>query len=214
MTVRTVKEAWEKANEIFPTDYEKSNERSGCAGYDVYESTLEDCNAWISDLGNRLEVNLENGETVNIWIDCESVENGAEEVTEAMETVVTLESETAKRTLDETTTTKRTAEIAFSANMRLKDLETFEGDARRLIKAARASANRGEAVSVTLCRAKYGRSKAGKLAQVSFEMWTGEGDAITSDGVHLSPSEKYNDDLCHDMWITGDRGEILHEITI
>lgn len=214
MTVRTTKEAWEKADEIFPTDYEKNNERSDRAGYDIYESTLEGCNSWISDLGNRLEVNLENGETVNIWIDCESVENGEEEVAEVRETVVTLESETTKRTLDETTTTKRTAEISFSADMRLKDLATFEGDARRLIKAARASANRGEAVSVTLCRAKYGRSKAGELVQVLFEMWTGEGDAITADGVHLSPIEKYNDDLWRDMWITGDRGEVLHEITI
>ena len=214
MTVRTEREAWEKAAEIFPTDYEKNSERSERAGYDIYESTLEGCNSWISDLGNRLEINLENGETVNIWIDCESVENGAEEVAEAHKTVVTLESETTKITLDETTTTKRTAEISFSADMRLKDLATFEGDARRLVKAARASANRGEAVSVTLCRAKYGRSKAGELVQVSFEMWTGEGDAITLDGVHLSPSEKYNDDLYHDMWITGDRGEILHEITI
>lgn len=214
MTVRTTREAWEKANEIFPTDYEKNNERSERAGYDIYESTLEGCNSWISDLGDRLEINLENGETVNIWIEYESTENGAEEAAEARETVVTLESETTKRTLDETTTTKRTAEIAFSADMRLKDLATFEGDARRLIKAARASANRGEAVSVTLCRAKYGRGKAGELVQVLFEMWTGEGDAITADGVHLSPNEKYNDDLCHDMWITGDRGEILHEITI
>lgn len=214
MTVKTAREAWEKADAIFPTDYEKDNERSDRAGYDIYKSTLEGCNSWISDLGNRLEINLENGETVNIWIDCEIVENGAEEVAEVRETVVTLESETTKITLDETTTTKRTAEIAFSAGMRLKDLATFEGDARRLIKAARASANRGEAVSVTLCRAKYGRGKAGELVQVLFEMWTGEGDAITSDGVHLSPSEKYNDDPCHDMWITGDRGEILHEITI
>ena len=214
MTVRTVKEAWEKANEIFPTDYEKSNERSGRAGYDIYESTLEGCNSWISDLENRLEVNLENGESVNIWIDCESNENGAEATAEAQETVITLESETTRRTIGESTTTKRTAEICFSADMKLKDIATFEGDARRLVKAARASANRGEEVTVTLCRAKYGRDKAGELVQVLFEMWTGEGDAITSDGVHLSPSEKYNDDLCHDMWITGDRGEILYEITI
>ena len=214
MTVRTMKEAWEKADEIFPTDYEKNNERSARAGYDIYESTLDSCNSWISDLGNRLEVNLESGESVNIWIDCESVENGAEEVADARETVVTLESETTKRTLDDTTTTKRTAEISFSADMRLKDLATFESDARMLIKAARASAKRGETVSVTLCRAKYVRNKSGKLFQVLFEMWAGEGDAITSYGVHLNPSEKYNADMCHDMWITGDRGEILYEITL
>ena len=214
MTVKTTREAWEKVNEMFPTDYEKSTERSNRAGYGIYESTLDGCNAWISDLGNRLEVNLDNGETVNIWIDCESNENGAEATAGAQETVITLESETTRRTIGESTTTKRTAEICFSADMKLKDIATFEGDARRLIKAARASANKGETVTVTLCRAKYGRGKEGELVQVLFEMWTGEGDAITLDGVHLNPSEKYNADLCHDMWITGDRGEILHEITV
>ena len=39
------------------------------AGYDIYHSTASGVNAWISDLGDRLEVNLENGETVSIWID-------------------------------------------------------------------------------------------------------------------------------------------------
>ncbi len=38
------------------------------AGYPIYYSTASDVNAWISDLGNRLEVNLPDGKSVNIWI--------------------------------------------------------------------------------------------------------------------------------------------------
>lgn len=68
-TVNSVNEAWNKANEIFPTDYIHDSDCTRRAGYDVYWSTLPGCNAWISDLGDRLEVNLPNGESINIWIE-------------------------------------------------------------------------------------------------------------------------------------------------
>ena len=69
MKVKSKQEAWRKADVIFPTDYMKDDIRSNRAGYDIYYSTAAGVNAWISDLGDRLEVNLENGEAVNIWID-------------------------------------------------------------------------------------------------------------------------------------------------
>lgn len=71
MKVKSRKEAWNKADIIFPTDYAKDEARSSRAGYTVYYSTAKGVAAWISDLGDRLEINLENGETVNIWIDKE-----------------------------------------------------------------------------------------------------------------------------------------------
>lgn len=69
MIVKSRQEAWKIADEIFNTDYEKDDFRSKRAGYDIYFSTVEGVNAWISDLGDRLEVNLENGKTENIFID-------------------------------------------------------------------------------------------------------------------------------------------------
>lgn len=68
MTVNSRKEAWKKADTIFTTDYMKDEVRSKRAGYDVYYSTADGVNAWISDLTDRLEINLESGETINIWI--------------------------------------------------------------------------------------------------------------------------------------------------
>jgi hypothetical protein len=67
MKVTSKGEAWRKANEIFPTDYLKDERVSTAAGYDIYYSTVFS-NAWISDLGNRLELNM-GAETVNIWIE-------------------------------------------------------------------------------------------------------------------------------------------------
>lgn len=71
MTANNRKTAWEKADIIFPTDYAKDERRSERAGYDIYYSTAQGVNAWISDLEDRLEINLENGETVNIFIEDE-----------------------------------------------------------------------------------------------------------------------------------------------
>ena len=72
-------QAWTMADEIFPTDYEKDEGSSSRAGYDIYRMRGDWCPSenyynWISDLGNRLEINLANGETVNIWIEEEKPE--------------------------------------------------------------------------------------------------------------------------------------------
>lgn len=75
MTVVNNKQAaWDEVNKIFPTDYEHDTSRSERAGYPIYYSTANGINAWISDLGNRLEVNLPNGESINIWIEEASTE--------------------------------------------------------------------------------------------------------------------------------------------
>ena len=69
--VASREEAWQKANEIFPTDYKKDETASERAGYPIYRSTATDAGIkdWISDLGARLELNLKNGaKTLNIWI--------------------------------------------------------------------------------------------------------------------------------------------------
>lgn len=86
MVVRTVEKAWEQVNKIFPYDYEKDEKSSANAGYPIYSSTSADHpNNWISDLGNRLEVNFENGKSENVWID-------PEEQGEDVEVTVTAES--------------------------------------------------------------------------------------------------------------------------
>lgn len=219
MKVNTINEAWNAANEIFPTDYIKNDRASAAGGYDIYESTLEGCRAWISDLGNRLEINLDNGKTINIWIEPETPTEPEKTPTEPTrtarntETTITLESVITHTAVGEETTTRREARLNLSSETVLKDVATFESDARRLVKNARAAKNRGDVVTVILTKARYTFPNGGGLKQETFEMWEAYGDAITCDGVHLNPSEKYNADPGHDMWITGSRGEILYEIT-
>lgn len=68
MIVKTKKEAWQKADELFPTDYVKDDAASERAGYPIYVSTLGGSDDRICDLNSRLEVTIGNGHT-NIWID-------------------------------------------------------------------------------------------------------------------------------------------------
>lgn len=76
MTVSNREEAWREANRLFPTDYEQDARSSQNAGYPIYESTSSTNRSWISDLGNRLELNIwgDNGvESINIWIEDEPI---------------------------------------------------------------------------------------------------------------------------------------------
>lgn len=69
MTVESREKAFEEANKIVRYDYIHNSEMSKRAGYDIYFTTHPGTNEWISDLGNRLEVNRYDGKTFNIWID-------------------------------------------------------------------------------------------------------------------------------------------------
>lgn len=63
------KEAWKIVDVIFPTDYEEDGKSSKNAGYPIYRSTDKNIDAWISDRGRYLEVNLPKEKTININIE-------------------------------------------------------------------------------------------------------------------------------------------------
>lgn len=69
MKVTTIKEAWELANRLFPTECKYDEQGSKNTGYPIYMSTKEGSNAHISDLGVRLELNYDDRPSENIWIE-------------------------------------------------------------------------------------------------------------------------------------------------
>lgn len=91
MTVYTTSDAWREADKIFPTDYTKDERVSIVCGYPVYFSTAHGVNAWISDLGERLEVNMPDATTVNIWIAPATESQIADALSAANDTLYTLE---------------------------------------------------------------------------------------------------------------------------
>ncbi len=70
IVVKDREEAFKVAGEMFPMDYDLDKVASTNAGYDVYRHSVIEQDAWISDLGSRLEVNV-NGKTTNIWVEGE-----------------------------------------------------------------------------------------------------------------------------------------------
>lgn len=81
MRVNTIQDAWNEANKLFPTDYEKDEESSQRAGYPIYCSTCEGMYYnYICDLGDRLEVNLSDGTSTNIWIAANAPEEQGNDV--------------------------------------------------------------------------------------------------------------------------------------
>ena len=69
MKAESIQKAWEMANQIFPTDYEKDEESSLKAGYPIYRSTADGRhNDYICDLNDRLELNLADGNrTIDVY---------------------------------------------------------------------------------------------------------------------------------------------------
>ncbi len=82
MTVKNINEAWAKVNEVFPTDYSEDIAASERAGYKIYRSSINHYD-YICDLGDRLEVNLCDGTTVNIWVEAEEVKTVEKAETES-----------------------------------------------------------------------------------------------------------------------------------
>jgi hypothetical protein len=66
MKAKTKDEAFLVANSIMVGDYEYDTILSKRCGYPIYKGIYR--NEWISDLGVRLEVNTEDGKSINIWI--------------------------------------------------------------------------------------------------------------------------------------------------
>lgn len=67
MEVTTKAAAWRAVNDIFPGPYGLDAARTNGAGYDIF-SADPDPRVYVCDLGDRLEVNLADGRSVNVWI--------------------------------------------------------------------------------------------------------------------------------------------------
>ena len=66
-------QAWSMAEQFLSHDIDYDVCRSKNAGYPIYYSTFEGCMEWVSVLGDRLEINQADGNTVNIWIEEDSL---------------------------------------------------------------------------------------------------------------------------------------------
>jgi hypothetical protein len=84
MIVNNREKAWEEADKLFTTDYEKDYQASERAGYDVYRHNELNYYNRICDLGCRLEVIVDDV-TTSIWIEEDKVNESVEAMHAAKE---------------------------------------------------------------------------------------------------------------------------------
>ena len=69
MKVKNIQQAWIEVHKLIDEDnLMKDYEATERAGYDIYRDYKEHYN-YVCCLGDRLEVNLANGKSINIWIE-------------------------------------------------------------------------------------------------------------------------------------------------
>jgi hypothetical protein len=127
MTARNIKDAWKMVDEIFPTDYQKDETASERAGYPIYRSTAEGVDAWISDLGRTLEINLDNGKTIRVNIEDEEV------ISETTGQVIK-DRENANWSGIYSELVKEAGKCRFFASDIIIDIESMERDIQNLVK--------------------------------------------------------------------------------
>lgn len=87
MKVKNIQQAWYEASKFIP-DYFKDYDASKNAGYPIYRN-IDNPYDYICNLGDRFEVNLGSGKTVNIWIE---QPNTIEEYAECEASTITIRS--------------------------------------------------------------------------------------------------------------------------
>ena len=206
MKARNTAEAWNMANEIFRTDYTKDDRASQNAGYPVYWSTLEGNNAWISDLGNRLEVN-QDGRSINIWIEEDQEEQQQEEQkTTTKDFSVYFQTETRKGS--QVITVKMETRISLGAETTFGQMAAFFQEVKKIHSAAMKAVKRGDWFEMDICEAVYDRFqsrdpyKVGRLETVSFDCWKAAPTWEQSeDGIYFRPDTRYTSET-RDMYLS------------
>lgn len=118
-TVSSVKEAWELANYMVNGKLERCSLKTERAGYPIYEIVnpsgdyLED---YVCDLGDRLEVNFNNGSTKNIWI-CDHKEGWSKEDYSAIRQCVNHELARLSKEFSETADSETLKHLISVANL-------------------------------------------------------------------------------------------------
>ena len=161
MKARNQKEAWKAADQIFRTDYIKDEAASDRAGYPIYKSTQEGNTNWISDLGDRLEVN-QDGKTVNIWIE--------EDDEVRTESTVFIDFETETRKGDETTKRKIYGSVTFGKDTTLSAVIDFQKTAEKAVRAAVAAIAAGQVFTLRIDRSEY-KWTGDRIETKNFDSW-------------------------------------------
>jgi hypothetical protein len=206
MTVNTKAEAWAIAHQIIK-NAEKDTEASERTGYPIHKGE----GGYICDLEARLEVNTDDGGSINIWIGDDWIGDDttthtatttADRQRGTIRTYVDIVAETTHTTANRKTITTATAYLTIDGNTTFDDLKAFEKQAKNAIREAKTNAKNGDFVRVTASVFKA-KIDAWRYIVIDSNEWTGEGDQITAKGVHLEADPILNRTATNSLYLTG-----------
>lgn len=208
MKVSSRQEAWREADRIFNTDYMKDDAASANAGYPVYWSTADGVNAWISDLGDRLEVN-QDGRSVNIWIEESSEEQPADAETVKTEKTIHMYFETTTMKRGTEVTVKMSPSITFGVDTSFRDILGFMEDAKRLHRAAMKAIEEGNAFYWSITESKY-KWTGDRLETTASDSWiAADVSRQDTEGVYFNPDTRYTE-AHRDMYL--EKGALMKDL--
>ena len=198
MKVTSTLNAWKEAqNHVH--NYEKDHDASRGAGYNIYRGD----EGYISDLESRLEVNLNSGESFNIWIEeaeAEQPENDTASAGKYISVGIKIDTDNGSR---RTTTSDETA-IYINSETKISHIGAFIANVERMLKQAKKSAKNGSTATVTIF------TNDGKC----INLWMARPDDISDEGIYFSPSSK-NENPEHDFIISSvTAAGIMRELAI
>ena len=198
MKVTSKLNAWKEAQKHI-NNYEKDHEASKNAGYSIYRGD----EGYISDLEERLEVNLNSGESFNIWIEEAEAEH-PENDTASAEKYIDFEIKVDTYNGSRRTTTSDETSIYINSKTKISHIGSFIANVERMLKQAKKSTKNGSTATVTLY------TNDGK----QINLWTARPEDINDDGIYFSPSSK-NENPEHDFIITSITANgIMRELAI
>lgn len=198
MKVTSTLNAWKEAQKHIH-NYEKDHDASRGAGYNIYRGD----EGYISGLESRLEINLDSGESFNIWIEEAEAEQTETDTTGA-EKYISVDIKTDTDTRSRRTTTRDEAVICISSKTRLSQIGAFVESVKKMLKQAKKSTKNGGCSVITIF------TDDGKVKN----LWMAREGDISDEGIYFSPSSK-NENPEHDFIITSmTAADILKELSI
>ena len=185
MKVTSTLNAWKEAQKHIH-NYEKDHEASKNAGYSIYRGD----EGYIADLEARLEVNLDSGETFNIWIEeAKTEQTESNTASEGKYIIVDIKIDTDNGSRKTTTTDEAITYI--SNTTKLSDIGAFIANVEKMLRQAKKSAKNGSRATVTIY------TNDGKHRN----LWMARAEDINDDSIYFSPSST-NANPEHDFIIT------------
>ena len=201
MTATTREKAWEKIREMMPSaNFAYSEQSSANAGYSIYRDENDFYN-YVCDLGDRLEVNISDGSTCNIWIIPETeTKNDTRLTATTSKKTYNLSFESFQFVYGMLCKVASDAYLDLDADCTLAEVADFMSKAGKIFKAANKARENNGSFTIQLTSCEYYSDGNNNLHSNNFNCWTCISENNDGDGFYFAPDTRYTP-AHHDIYL-------------